>query len=511
MACVDVPALPLQLLLKRSPGWASGPAAVVDRDRAQGVLLWVNGAARGCGVLPGMRYAAGLSLAGELRAGEVPEAEIRDGVALLAERLRRFTPDVEPAAAEPGVFWLGAGGLGRLWRSARQWARELRADLEGVGFTSRAAVGFSRFGTYAAARAGLGGGLALFRTPAEEERAARKIALRDLGLPPALRDALERLGVGTVGAFLALPADGVRERFGPGAHRLHRLASGRAWAPLEPAPAPEPLARRLDLDEPEADVYRLLFLVKRLLDPLLEALAARREALAALELRFSLDGPMGNGPGGSAGERVERLRSAAPTLDGRQLLNLVHLRLESAGLGAGVLGLVLTVEPAPATAAQLDLFAALGGASRRDPEAADRALARLRAELGEAAVVRAVLCEGHLPEARFRWEPLERMPRAEPRVAPARGSGRGRPLVRRLWARAVPLPPLGRHDPDGWLLAGEACGPVDEKTGPYIVSGGWWRRPVHREYHFARMRNGELFWIYYDRPRRRWFLHGAVE
>lgn len=496
-ACVDVPALPLQLLLQRSPGWASGPAAVVDRDRPQGVLLWVNDAARGCGVLPGMRYAAGLSLAGGLRAGEVPEAEIRDGVFRLAERLRRFTPDVEPSAQEPGVFWLGAGGLGRLWRSARQWARELRADLEGMGFASRAAVGFGRFGTYAAARAGLGGGLALFRTPEEEERAARKVFLRDLGLPPALRDALERLGVETVGAFLELPPDGVRERFGPGAHRLHRLASGRAWAPLEPTPAPESLARSLDLDEPEADVYRILFLVKRLLDPLLEALAGRREALAGLELRLSLDGA-----GGSPGERVERLRPAAPTLDGRQLLNLVHLRLESAGLGAGVLRIAVAAEPVPATPAQLDLFRQ---APRRDPEAADRALARLRAELGEAAVVRAVLCEGHLPEARFRWEPLERLPPAAPREVTVR------PLVRRLWARPVPLPPLGRHDPDGWLLAGEACGPVDEKIGPYIVSGGWWRRPVHREYHFARMRNGELFWIYYDRPRRRWFLHGAVE
>jgi protein ImuB len=450
-----------------------------------------------------MRYGAGLSLAGELRAGEVPEAEIRDGVARLAERLRRFTPDVEPSGEEPGVFWLGAGGLGRLWRSARQWGGELRADLEGAGFASRTAVGFTRFGTYAAARAGLGGGLALFRTPAQEQSAARKIALRDLGLSPALRDALEQLGVRTVGAFLALPPDGVRERFGPEAHRLHRLASGRAWAPLEPSPAPEPLARSLALDEPEADVYRLLFLLKRLLDPLLEALAARRQALAALELRLSLDGPRGSAP-----QRVERLRPAAPTLDGRQLLNLVHLRLESAGLGAGVLGLVLTAEPAPATAAQLDLFRQ---APRRDPEAADRALARLRAELGEAAVVRAALCEGHLPEARFRWEPLERLPRAAPRAAPAGGSGTGRPLMRRLWARPVPLPPLGRHDPDGWLLAGEACGPVDERIGPYIVSGGWWRRPVHREYYFARMRNGELFWIYYDRPRRRWFLQGAVE
>jgi protein ImuB len=48
-------------------------------------------------------------------------------------------------------------------------------------------------------------------------------------------------------------------------------------------------------------------------------------------------------------------------------------------------------------------------------------------------------------------------------------------------------------------------------TGPYIVSGAWWRRPIHREYHFAQMRDGEMVWIYYDRNRRQWFLQGTVE
>jgi protein ImuB len=34
---------------------------------------------------------------------------------------------------------------------------------------------------------------------------------------------------------------------------------------------------------------------------------------------------------------------------------------------------------------------------------------------------------------------------------------------------------------------------------------------VHREYHFVESRDGALLWIYYDRHRRRWFLHGMVE
>jgi hypothetical protein len=42
LACIDVPALPLQLLLKKRGDWTSHPAAVVDRDAPQGKLLWVT-------------------------------------------------------------------------------------------------------------------------------------------------------------------------------------------------------------------------------------------------------------------------------------------------------------------------------------------------------------------------------------------------------------------------------------------------------------------------------------
>ena len=42
LACVDLPAFPLQLLLRRHPEWASYPAAVVAEDKPQGLILWVN-------------------------------------------------------------------------------------------------------------------------------------------------------------------------------------------------------------------------------------------------------------------------------------------------------------------------------------------------------------------------------------------------------------------------------------------------------------------------------------
>ena len=42
VACIDLPALPLQLLLRRRPDWRRLPAAVVAEDNPQAPLLWVN-------------------------------------------------------------------------------------------------------------------------------------------------------------------------------------------------------------------------------------------------------------------------------------------------------------------------------------------------------------------------------------------------------------------------------------------------------------------------------------
>src|SRR3990172_666148 len=180
LACVDLPAFPLQLLLRRHPDWAGCPAAVVAEDKPQGLVLWVNEAAREFGVLPGLRYAAAFSLAATLRAGEVAPAESERAIADLTERLLRFTPEVEPSAQEPGVFWLNGSGLQHLYASPRKWAGAIDKDLRAQGFTLNLAVGFTRFGSYAVAKAKQG--ITIFRDPAEEENAARAVPLDRLNI-----------------------------------------------------------------------------------------------------------------------------------------------------------------------------------------------------------------------------------------------------------------------------------------------------------------------------------------
>ncbi|MXZ70174.1 MAG: DNA polymerase Y family protein [Acidobacteria bacterium] len=434
-----------------------------------------------------------------------------DNLDAVAGRLSQFSPDVEPSRDAPGVFWVNASGLSHLYRSPRHWAERIAAALRADGHReTTVAVGFTRFGTYAVARrlASTERRIAVIRDRAGERALAGKAPLDRLGLDRALIDSLEKLGVRTVSAFLELPAEGVRRRFGPDAHLLHRRASGDLNPPLQPIRSPEPLLARHDFDQPESDVTRLLFAAKRLVDRLLAAAVERREMLVELTLHLRLDGSFTGTELLAGGVRTEVVRPAAPTLDIAQLMTLVRLRFESIALERGVVDLRVAGRSVRTAAVQEGLFVER---PPRDLSAANRALARVRARFGDAAVARARLAEGHLPEARFAWEPVHTIPLpasvmvrrgsagarddTAPPVSAAVAVGRDVPMVRRVYANPHPLP----------------AGHVAERAGPYRIAGGWWRMPVSRDYYFARMRNDDLLWIYYDRARRRWCCQGRVE
>jgi protein ImuB len=466
--------------------------AVVDADKPQGEILQVNKRARSFRILPGMRYAAGLSQAGILRAAVVPDKEIENAVVSLSKQLRAYSPRVEPASDEPGLFWLDASGLGRLYGSPGKWAGRIQSRLNQNGFRVTVVVGFTRFGTYALAKAKEG--IVVLRKPEEERSAARRVTLDRLALEPATRDTLVKLGIKTVGQFIHLPPEGILKRFGQAAHRLHRLASGELNMPLQ-SERPEPAAvQELTLDHPESDMERLMVVIKGLLGSLLQNLRKRGHALDGVNviLRFE-----------RIGKHMEYIRPAERTLDSRQLLDLIRLRLQVARkLPDGVVEVILEGHSVEEKHKQYRLF---GSPPKRDLAAANRALARVRAEFGDEAVLQARLRAGHLPEGRFTWEALETL--GEPK---ARNVDTGR-LIRRIYDRPVALGQQPQEAQDGWMLFGFEQGPVVNMSGAYIVSGGWWRRMVHREYYFLETQKGGIFWVYYDRIRRRWFLHGRVE
>jgi protein ImuB len=572
IACLELPALPLQLALRAQPAWRTEPAVVLAADTPTALVLHANGAARAGGVTPGMRYGAARALCATLRAAVLDEPQIAEARDTLARALLRFTPGVEPAGrVVDGRFFLDPSGLDGLFGDVAHWAAAVHAHVTGEALRGVLVVGFHRFRTEALALDARRPGVLVLRSAEEERDRALRVPLARLTLPEPLRESLARLAVHTVGDLLRLPGDALRTRFGEVAQALHAAASAGAPLPVQPQHFGEPVSATHEVEPPDDDVARLLFAVRASLLALAARLVPRGEAIARLTLALSVE----------RGEPVSlTLEPAQPTRDAALLVELVRLRLGALALPSRCTQLTLTVHGTRNPTEQLTLFPK---PEPRDTRAAARALARVSAAFGPRSVTRARLRPAHLPETSFVWEPtreiatpdlrdpqavaetvtdstlqvpqksgnlqnftgtanrilesrhdtefdfenaihaLPENPFLRVRAAndvPAAEVANEPPLetwprlARLLLPQPVPIPDPPTLPGDPWPAHGEH-GALVALRGPFRLSGGWWgsrtAAPVERDYYWAEMQRGDLLWVFYDRPRRRWFWHGYAD
>ncbi|MEB3196184.1 MAG: DNA polymerase Y family protein [Candidatus Sericytochromatia bacterium] len=503
-ACIDVPLLALQLLLRAEPGWRQRPVAVLEHDRPHARVLALNRVARQQGICPGERYQQVLARVPTLEAAPVSPLAIAEAQRELLACLLNFSPTVEPRREQPGCFWVDAAGFEQLYPSPQAWGECLRAALQALGFEAAVVIGHGRFAPWALARAQRGRGVTVY-DPAGQAAAVAAVPLSCLELPPDERHFLLTLGVDHVAALQALPAEGLIGRLGPEALALCRLAREDPALPLQPASLQVPLQATSSLPHGVLELGALVFAAKPLVDTLLARLAAQGQALAGLTLRLGCDTSQERPGWRREAEglwREEALRPAEATLSSLRLMELVRLRLEGLPLPGPVHTLVAIAEGCPLTAHQLD---ALAITPRRDPAAGARALARLRAAFGENQVVVAQPGDRHLPERRWHWEPVDRiqapnLPAGPPDTPP--------PLVRSVYARPRQLAP---RPAEGWWPLGAQAGALCREVGPFRLAGGWWHSAVERDYYFIETESGDLLWVYRDNRRGHWLLQGRVQ
>ncbi|HEY5307681.1 MAG TPA: hypothetical protein VIK97_04160, partial [Casimicrobiaceae bacterium] len=144
---------------------------------------------------------------------------------------------------------------------------------------------------------------------------------------------------------------------------------------------------------------------------------------------------------------------------------------------------------------------------------------RLRARLGEEAVIRVALHAEHRPEHAMRDVVVTatdaRIPRSDTRASRpprprASAPGKTRPdtaslpaAPRPLWLLAEPQPLAHLFEAKPWVL----------RDGPERIESGWWDGgDVRRDYFVAASPHGEIQWIYRDHrygiEDGEWFLHG---
>lgn len=479
MACVNLPALPLQLLLHRRPDWREKAVGVVDRDRAHGRLLWVNDRARHREIYPGMRYAAALALDREFCADPVDEDEVQRHVRHIYQCLHHYSPGVESYAKEPGVFFLDARGMDWERASPQEWVESIRDGMFFAGYEAHVVLGFQRFAVWAEAR--LLPGARAFRAPDEEMKHIRLLPLDRLDLHPRLREALAKLAIHHLGAFLDLPVDSLARRLGKEALDLHQRARGRSSHIAPGLPPQSPLEERLDFEIGESDLQRLQVQLEPLLQRLLSQLGARQEALACLSLHFELEDHTA---------QQTHVSPALPSLDLKELMRLLRLRLEGVELSAGISSLRIRVRGGAVSAKQFELWLQR---SKRNPADAARAFAELRAEFGNQVVQVAVLQDRHLPEAGVQWRPLQDLRSADP---PLQAQAR---LIRQMYTKPVLLAPPFHV---GTLPTGV--------LGPMRLSGGWWQNEQDRSYYYIPLSTGGWRWVYHDHKHDRWYEQGRV-
>jgi protein ImuB len=309
VVCALIPRFELTIAAGDRTELLQTPAALAPEPGAAEKVGEVSLAAEAFGVHPGMRLGEALARCPRLMLVPPDPVGVADAWERLLVRLESMGAAVEPE--RPGLACFDAAGLLRLYGGIRG---VLNAARHALRTPARFGVAPSRFAAVAAAtrarvrrpeivsgpdpaggrpvnagggsvHAGGGrvnaagrpvnaGGTApsTARTQARAYLAPLPVAL--LRARPALAhlpDALERLGIKTLGELAALPAAALADRFGSDGLLAHELASGGDGA-LRPRPTAEYLRESLELPEATSGAQ-----LEQGLGLLIDRLLARRE------------------------------------------------------------------------------------------------------------------------------------------------------------------------------------------------------------------------------------------
>jgi protein ImuB len=486
--CLFVPDLPLQALLRVEPDLHGRPVAVAQGEGASARVVAVSVPARTQGVLPGARLKEALALCPDLVLRWDDEAVREAAREAVLDAAAAVSPRVEEVA--PGLVLVDARGLEKLHGGDRGLASALLVAARKVGLEGRAGVASGkRIARIAAVR---GEGIEV--VPRGEERAfLAPLPLAVLGASPALAETLGRWGVATAGAFAALPESGLASRLGPEGVRLWRLCRGEDDEPIVPRELPPIFEEGCDLDHEIVAMEGLLFLLRPVLERLVDRLSCRGHSCGGLTMRLSLE---------PAGEAILPVEVAAPTRDVPTLLALCRSLLERRPPGAPVRGLRVRAEAAGGRIEQLRLF----GLPTVSPDRLATVVAKVAAIVGDDRLGSPAPEDSHVHEA-FAMERFDPPPPAEEEAAP---EGE-RHLALRLFRPPLPAEVRMAAGLPQAISARGVTGWVVSLAGPWRVDVGWHDRPLRRDGFDVELSDGAVYRLAHDLSQDRWFLLGRYD
>jgi protein ImuB len=270
VVCVLLPRFQLTVAASGRSELLQTPAALAPVPGGVQAVGEASLAAEAFGVHPGMRLGEALARCPRLTLVPPDPAGVADRWERLLVRLESIGAAVEPE--RPGLACFEARGLMRLHGGIDGVLAAARRALRAP---ARYGVAPSRFAAVAAAtRARVRRPVVVAGGRAEARAFLATMPVALLRARPALAElpeALERLGVSTLGELGALSAPALADRFGAAGLLAHELATG-GDGELNPRPASELVRESLELPETASGMQ-----LERGLGLLIDRLLARRE------------------------------------------------------------------------------------------------------------------------------------------------------------------------------------------------------------------------------------------
>jgi protein ImuB len=492
------------------------PLALMDAR----CIVSANPAAQALGVKPGLKRATALALAPQLVLGQANPARDAQALLAVAHAALAFTPGVviQPstdAAAASHTVLLDVQRSLRYFGGLPSLLQRLQQALAPLGHRVHTVSAPTAQGAALLARVHRdwhGSDLTALRTAL----AAAPVWL--LGPGREHWDALQGMGLCTLGDLQRLPRSGLARRFGEALLDELDRALGTRPDPREPITLPPAFNSRLELFARADTTEQVLFGAGVLLQRLVAWLSAQH----AFVRRFTL--VMQHEPRRRSGSETSTrldIALAEPSRDAAHLQVLLRERLAGLQLPAPTLDLQLHASDIARRAPpNTELFPTPGS----EREGLTRLVERLQARLGPGQVQRLVRVEDHRPERASELQPAA-LPGLAPPAArsvagktaagkPAQGGSApvaGPRLSCPVWLLHPPEPLTERRSRP--VLNGQA---LQLLSGPERIEAGWWDAALaERDYFIAQTPEGALVWIYRARlplsvgaGEQGWFLQG---
>lgn len=468
------------------------PFVIAAPDHGRLVITALNVLAENQGISTGMAVADAKALVPSLEVVNDSPGKAGKLLKAIGEWCIRYTPII--AVHPPDGLLLDVSGCTHLWGGEKEYLREILTRLKSKGYYVRGAIADTIGAAWAVARFGK---VTPLVAPGDQANALLSLPPAALRLEPAIVLRLQKLGLRTIGSFIAMQRSALRRRFGN--ELLLRLdqALGHEEESIVPLQPIVPYQERLPCLEPIRTAVGIETAIQRLLEMLCKRLQEEGMGLRSGILRcYRVDGKV-------IQVQIGTNKASHHIL---HLFKLFELKIASI---APALGIELFILEAPKVEEASPFQEAIwSGAPGLENQAIAELLDKLAGKFGADKIHR------YLPAAHY-WPERSIQQAASIHEKPAMDwpAYQLRPVQLLAKPERIEVTaPIPDYPPMLFIYKGRRH-MIKKADGPERIEREWWLdKGEHRDYYSVEDEEGQRYWLFrsghYAEERSQWFIHG---